>query len=222
MSKEQETKCLNYVKDTPFNQQLDNMLKMLSQSLNQLVAFTLLDIGYTKDMIHNVFAMAHNVVGFPDSFFMVAMDNVTIELCCHYGYPVLPCLFSSGLEDQVKLTKFQVSRDLLKRRQDFLFFEMDIWFIRPILPFLQKQIGDLLCSSHQNYPEGMNIGVYSAKANNATLEYFQHCLDVTKTYQIHDQLLIQKLQYASSWQKAGSQGAPPFPNVTFQHDVHFE
>ena len=222
VSKQKEKKCMNYVKDTPFSQQLDNMLQQLSRSLNRLVAYTLSDIGYAKDMIHDVFAMAHNVVGFPDSFFMVAMDDATMELCCRYGYPILPCPHSGGLEDRVRLTKFQVSLDLLKNGQDFLFFEMDVWFIRPMLPFLQNQIGDFLCSSHQNNPEGMNIGVYAAKANNATLEYFQHCLDVARTYQIHDQQLMQELQVVSSRQQAGYEMNPRFPNVTFQYHVNFE
>ena len=222
VSKEQETKCLKYVRDTPFDQQLDQMLQKLSRSLNRYVAYTMSDIEYAKYMIHDVFAMAHNIVGFPNSFFMVAIDDATLELGCRFGYPTIPSPRSGGLEDRVKLTKFQVSLDLLKRGQDFVFFEMDVWFFKSMLPFLQNQFGDFLCSSHQNAPQAMNIGVYSVHANNATCEYFQHCLDVALTYQIHDQRLMQQLKRVSEAQQNGDEAIPNHPNVTFQYYVDYE
>ena len=222
VSKEQETKCLKYVRDTPFDQQLDAMLLKLSRSLNRYVAYTMSDIEYAKYMIHDVFAMAHNIVGFPDSFFMVAIDDATLELGCRFGYPTLPSPRSGDLEDRVKLTKFQVSLDLLKRGQDFMFFEMDVWFFKSMLPFLQNQFGDFLCSSHQNAPHSMNIGVYAVNANNATREYFQHCLDVALTYPIHDQRLMQQLKHDSENQQIGDEVIPDHPNVTFQYYVDFE
>jgi Nucleotide-diphospho-sugar transferase len=68
----------------------------------------------------------------------------------------------------------------------------------------------------------MNIGMYAAKANNATIEYFPHCLDVAITYQIHDQQLMQELQLVSSRQQSGSEVAPRLPKVTFHNHVDFE
>lgn len=221
VSKQLEKECLAYAKGTPFDQQLDDMLKKLSRSLNH-VAYTMSDIAYAKHMIHDVFAMAHNVVGFPDSFFMVAIDDATVELGCRYGYPVLPSPQSGHLENRVKLTKFQVSFDLLQRGQDFLFFEMDVWFFRSMLPLIQNQFGDMLCSSHQNAPLGMNIGVYAVTANNATREYFQHCLDVAVQYDIHDQKLMQQLQVVSTSQRERQRAQANFPNVTFTNHIFIE
>jgi len=223
VSKDEEEECLKYSKETPFNRQLDEMLKKLSRSSsNALVAYTMSDIGYAKEMIHDVFAMAHNVVGFPNSFFMVAIDDATLELGCRYNYPILPSPHSGGLEERVKFTKFQVSLDLLRLGQNFLFFEMDVWFFRSMLPFLQNQFGDILVSSHQNNPLQMNIGVYSVSANDATCEYFQHCLDVAAKVDIHDQLLMQHLNIVSGYQERGTIAPPKFPNVTFQHYIHIE
>jgi hypothetical protein len=221
VSKEMEKECLAYVKGTPFDQQLDAMLMKLSRSLNH-VAYTMSDIAYAKHMIHDVFSMAYETVGFPDSFFMVAIDDETVELGCRYGYPVLPSPQSGHLENRVKLTKFQVSLDLLKRGQDFLFFEMDVWFFRSMLPMIKNQFGDMLCSSHQNAPLGMNIGVYAVNANNGTLEYFQHCLDVAVQYDIHDQKLMQQLQVVSKSQRFGESVPAHFPNVTFKNHIFIE
>jgi hypothetical protein len=222
VSKQLEEECLAYAKTTPFGEQLDGLLKKLSRSSNR-VAYTMSDIGYAKHMIHDVFAMAHNVVGFPDSFFMVAIDDPTLQLGCRFGYPTIPSPHVGGLENRVKLTKFQVSFELLQRGQDLLFFEMDVWFYRSILPFLHSQYGDMLSSSHQNNPRGMNIGVYSVKANNATRQYFQHCLTVATQYQIHDQLLMQHLETVSNSQKGKWDYLPPmFPNVTFENYIEIE
>ena len=218
VSQEDEEMCLKYARDTPFNRQLDEMLKKLSRVVNDtLLAYTISDIGYAKNMIHDVFAMAGDVVGFPNSFFMVAIDEATLELGCRYGYPIMPSPRSGGLEDRVKFTKFQVSLDLLRRGQNFLFFEMDVWFFRSMLPFLQRQFGDFLVSSHQKNPAAMNIGVYAVIADDATREYFQHCLDVAAKIEIHDQTLMQDLKIVSGHQKEGKIAPPKYPNVTFQH-----
>jgi len=223
VDKKEEEKCLKYTRDTPFDQQLDEMLKKLSRAANNRhVAYTMSDVGYAKDMIHDVFAMAHNVVGFPHSFFMVAIDQATLELGCRYGYPIMPSPSSGGLEDRVKFTKFQVSLSLLQRGQDFLFFEMDIWFFRSIIPLLQNQFGDILVSSHQNYPLSSNIGVYAVNANDATREYFQHCLEVSAKVEIHDQKLMQYLATVSRHQEEGKDPLDDHPNVTFEHYVHME
>ena len=120
-SKEDEKHCLKYARDTLFNIQLDQMLKKLSRTANStLVAYTISDIGYAKEMIHDVFAMAHNVVGFPNSFFMVAIDEATLELECRYGYRILPSPRTGGLEDRVKFTKFQIG--FVKTRTELFVF----------------------------------------------------------------------------------------------------
>ena len=223
VSKQLEEECLTHAKTTPFGELLDDLLKKLSRSSNR-VAYTMSDIGYAKYMIHDVFDMAHNVVGFPDSFFMVAIDEPTLQLGCRFGYPTIPSPHVGGLENRVKLTKFQVSLELLQRGQDMLFFEMDVWFYRSILPFLHNQYGDMLSSSHQNNPLGMNIGVYSVNANNATREYFRHCLTVAAQYQIHDQRLMEQLGTVSKAQKVKwAHNLPPdFPNVTFTNYIEIE
>lgn len=62
------------------------MLKKLSQALNWHIAYTLLDINYANDLIHNVFAITHNVIGFLNRFFMLAIDDATVALGWQYGY----------------------------------------------------------------------------------------------------------------------------------------
>jgi hypothetical protein len=88
-------------------------------------------------MIHNVFAITHNVIGFLNKFFVFAIDDATVALGCQYGFPTLLSPRTGGgggLEDQVTFSKFQVALDLLKQLQDFLLFEMDVWFFRPSFP----------------------------------------------------------------------------------------
>lgn len=216
--------CLQYGNETPYEQQLDEIMKKLSR-VQGWVAYTISDINYANDMIHDVFEMAHHIVGFPNAFFMVAMDQSTMELACQYGYPVIPSPISGDLESRVKLTKFQISFDLLNRHQNFLFFEMDVWFTKPILPLLEKQWGDIMVSAHQNIIH-MNIGVYSAKANAATLEYFQQCIQVGSKTSIHDQELMHLLYMLHHSVHQNTPRAIPkaarLLNVTVVHPVQVE
>ena len=84
--------------------------------------------------------MSDKVMGFTDSFFVVAMDVQTMELCCKYGYPFLAWPQAGKSEEGedneeqgelkkkvVANSKFDVSYKLLLRYQSFFFFEMDVW-----------------------------------------------------------------------------------------------
>jgi hypothetical protein len=218
-----ERQCLAYVQDTPYDQQLDDMLAKVKR-VQGWVAYTMTDMAYAQDMIHDVFDMAHNVVGFPDAFFVVAIDAATVDLACQYGYPVLPSPNLGDLENRVKLTKFQMALDLLKRNESFLFFEMDVWFTKSILPLLKRQWGDMMVSSHQNIVT-MNIGVYSVRANVAARDYFQQCLEVGRVTTMHDQKLMEDLATLHDLVRRREltyRQAAQLPNVTVAHPVQVE
>ena len=206
--------CLQYIKETPYEQQLDAILSKLDK-IHGFVAYTMSDIAYASDMIHDVFSMAHETVGFPNAFFLVAIDQQTIQLACKYGYPVLPAPTRGNLEDRVKLTKFQVSLDILLRQQNFFFFEMDVWFINSIIPMIDKQWGDFMVSAHQ-YMQSMNIGVYSVKANQAMIQFFTHCLEAAKNSTTHDQLVMFRVADLNEMTKLGQldRKPPEHPNIT--------
>jgi len=209
-----QAECLQHVKETPYEQQLDAVLSTLD-AVHGFVAYTISDIAYASDMIHDVFSMAHATVGFPNAFFMVAMDQPTLQLACKYGYPVLPAPTQGNLEHRVKLTKFRVSLDILLRQQNFFFFEMDVWFIKSILPMIDRQWGDFMVSAHQ-YMQSMNIGVYSVKANRAMIQFFTHCLEAARNSTTHDQLVMFRVADLNEMTKLRQldRKPPEHPNIT--------
>lgn len=199
-------KCLRIAKKESFSKQLDLVLAKLDRSLDNKVCFTISDYHYAHDMIHDVFQMAWDVVEFPKSFFMVALDKDTVELACRYGYPVLA--FHGGIDDaagttstlrsKVQNAKFDVSKALVDQHVSFFFFEMDVFFIKSPRPWLVNQTADIIFASHQNNPNAPNIGAYSVLANDASQEYFRYCIEwSTLTPSTHDQLVMSNVWWAS-------------------------
>eukprot|EP00531_Pseudo-nitzschia_arenysensis_P009461 CAMPEP_0116121380 /NCGR_PEP_ID=MMETSP0329-20121206/3665_1 /TAXON_ID=697910 /ORGANISM="Pseudo-nitzschia arenysensis, Strain B593" /LENGTH=769 /DNA_ID=CAMNT_0003615187 /DNA_START=33 /DNA_END=2342 /DNA_ORIENTATION=- len=170
-----------------------------------MVAFTISDYGYVRDMLHDVFQMMDDIVGFSNKhFFLVAIDKKSVEIACKYGYSVvLWKADDNNLRDAVANTKLILSHDLTKRGVDFFFTEMDVWWIRSPKPNLidfQKRHDHadndqndnaekhVYFSGHQNNFNAPNIGVYAVKANKYSEEYFRVSLDVlNERPETHDQ-----------------------------------
>jgi len=190
-------------------EQLDVLLSGKSPQIvpepdTNMVAFTISDYGYVQDMLHEVFQMMDDVVGFSSKhFFLVAIDQRSAELACKYGYSVvLWKADDDNLRDAVANTKVVLSHDLAKRGIDFFFTEMDVWWIRSPKPNLidfQKRhdIDDgnnrkhLYFSGHQDNYSAPNIGVYAVKSNRYSEEYFRVCLDVlNEKPETHDQWVL--------------------------------
>ena len=87
--------CLTDAQTLSWQEQLDRLMLggggggIAPDEDTNLLAFTISDIAYAKDMIHEVFEMNDAVVDLEGAFFLVAIDYETLELCCRYGYPVV-------------------------------------------------------------------------------------------------------------------------------------
>ena len=90
VSKEDAEKCISEASD-PWKKQLDRLLetRIRRDPDTNMVAYTMSDYRYAFDMIHEVFEMTNNTIGFAGSFFIVAFDRPTVEIACRYGYPVM-------------------------------------------------------------------------------------------------------------------------------------
>ncbi|KAG7345450.1 nucleotide-diphospho-sugar transferase [Nitzschia inconspicua] len=227
--------------------QLDEILasgRLSVEPETKMVAFTISDYTYTREMLHDMFQMMEHVVGFsPRHFFLVAIDVETVEMACRHGYPVLFWKESNnkGLRDAVANTKLVLSFELINRGINFFFSEMDVWWIKspkPSLALFQDISPDqtienhLYFSGHQNNPLGANIGVYASKATKHTKEYFRVCLDLLKQRPTtHDQWVMhqvsllyqntlhnQSFEFSGNW---GEEGPPPMPPVKYPFEARF-
>jgi hypothetical protein len=192
-------------------EQLDVLLhgespQIVPEPDTNMVAFTISDYGYVHDMLHDVFQMMDDVVGFsPKHFFLVAIDRQSAEMACKYGYSVVLWKADEGnLRDAVANTKVILSHALVKQGIDFFFTEMDVWWIRSpklnLVDFQNRHKRDdgerkhIYFSGHQNNFNAPNIGVYAVKADRYTEEYFRVCLDVLKEKpETHDQHVLQEV-----------------------------
>lgn len=64
-----------------------------------MIAFTMSDETYAKDMLHDVYEMNNDIVGFQNAFFIVAMDTFTSNMACEYGYPVVAMMVDDKNND---------------------------------------------------------------------------------------------------------------------------
>ena len=210
ISIKQSTRCYQKGLSTSFDEQLDNALSNLHPIPEiDMIAFTMTDAKYSKEMLVDVWEMSNEIVGFRNAFFFLALDEFTLKLACEYGYPVVaaPALITARssknynkddggdtLKALVQSTKFTVSRALVDRMQSFFFYEMDCWFLKSPIDILKQQQVDYLVSGHQWNPTGGNIGIYSVKANEATQEYFKHLVEYSNlSPNTHDQIVMNDL-----------------------------
>lgn len=197
--------CITYTQTHSIEDQLDHTLKHLTplKDTHNMIAYTMTDETYAKDMLHDVYEMNNDIVGFQNAFFIVAMDTFTSNMACEYGYPVVAMMVDNNDDDKnnaddlkalVQSTKVYISKLLVQKGQPFLFYEMDIWFIRSPIQLLQQNMKtkyDFLCSTHQWNPGELNIGFYAAMANEGTINYFNDSLNIITEHPLaHDQKIM--------------------------------
>ncbi len=131
--------CMKQSLESHWKIQIDNLLfntnitsRLKREPTTNMIAYTISDYNYAYDMMHDVFTMNSEIVGFDASFFMVALDLETLEMACEFGYPVVAWPSArpedgTGLKEAVAFTKFEVSLYLIERGFDFFFYEMDVW-----------------------------------------------------------------------------------------------
>jgi UDP-galactopyranose mutase len=170
--------CLKAARSLSWQEQVRRLLRTRVQRepTTNMTAFTISDYNYAEDMIHDVFEMNDRIVGFPEAFFMVAIDEKTLEMACRFGYPVVAWTSAvqkdtaaasdtDELKHAVANTKFEVSLELIKQGESFFFYEMDVWFLRSpkdlIAYYHNDDKHDILLSSHMNCPMCLNIGTWS-------------------------------------------------------------
>ncbi|CAB9526878.1 expressed unknown protein [Seminavis robusta] len=241
VSESELQKCLQSAQDLSWKEQIRSLIqgpnKQLDASKNDLnlLAFTISDYKYAKDMMHDFFQMNDNIVGLPGALFMVAIDHETLEMACRYNYPVVAWTSAvprktidterEDLKHSVANTKFEVSSALVEMDQDFFFYEMDVWFLQSPMPILALFHDDILFSSHQYCPKCVNIGVYLVHANAATKEYFKVAIQLAQECpDTHDQFVMaqilhmvnmgEKFGYSNQWKPA-----PPDYIPKFEHPV---
>ncbi len=197
--------CLAYTRTRSIDNQLDHILSHhltpLKDTYN-MIAFTMADEAYSKDMLHDVYEMNNDIVGFQNAFFIVAMDTFTSNMACEYGYPVVAMMVNDDdknndaddLKAMVQSTKVYISKLLVQKGQPFLFYEMDVWFLRSPIQLLHQHMKteyDFLCSTHQWNPGELNIGFYASMANAGTINYFNDSLNIIKENPLaHDQKIM--------------------------------
>ncbi len=244
VSSDEYESCMNFAmrQNKSTIEQLDILFagdspRIVPEPDTNMVAFTISDYAYIQDMIHDMFQMMDDVVGFAkEHFFLVAIDRKSTELACRHGYPVvLWKADENNLRDAVANTKLVVSNDLVKRGINFFFTEMDVWWIRSPKPKLVDFQGNhndnsdhgkyLYFSGHQNNYRSANIGVFAVVANEFTEEYFRVCLDLLKEKpDTHDQYVMQQVlnlfteRYYGRDMKFGKgrfqpEGAPKTPEI---------
>ena len=203
--------------DGRFFPNLEASLKDATRGL-KFTAWTMSNAVYAEEMLDDVVAMSREVMKIHD-IVIVTLDRLTARACVAKG---LRCAMRSmeknetALRAQVQHTKFLVSKWLVDHDVSFLFFEMDVWFVKPAsaLPvardFLLKKEGsvDLAVAGHQNNPAATNIGVYAVRANDRTRVFFQNCVDEAEAQpEKHDQLVFHNML---SWHRmACAQKKPP-------------
>ena len=159
------------------------------------VAWTMSDSAYGREMLDDVVAMALKTLGAPEVV-VVCLDRKTARACVARGYR---CAFlrenSEELKAKVQKTKFLVSKWFVDNDFDFVFFEMDVWFLKEGFSYLfHDEKIDIFVASHQNNPTATNIGVYAVRANERTKLFFKNCLEeATLKPQKHDQLIFHNM-----------------------------
>ncbi|KAJ8605136.1 hypothetical protein CTAYLR_000467 [Chrysophaeum taylorii] len=199
-------------KETSLGDQLRRLF-VEDRKFEGTVSWTTSDSAYAPDMLHDVASMARTTAGFGSKFFVTALDTPTLRGCAAAG---LACV-AAGLDEpdlraNVQNTKFRVSAWLATHDVNFVFFEMDVWFVgnawRVLFePFFAEKSRDILVAAHQNNPSSTNIGVYAVRASNATRGFFRDCLEEADAKpRAHDQLIFHNML---SWHRQTKYGLRP-------------
>ena len=112
VSTAQYQQCISSIHDKTTMEQLDALLEtkaITPEPDTNMLAFTISDYSYTHDMIHDIYQMMSAVVGFSSKhFFLLAIDKITVDLACQYGYPVIYWNQKDNLRDAVANTKVMI------------------------------------------------------------------------------------------------------------------
>ena len=214
----QYNKCLELSNSLSTTAQLDVLLEskvLTPEPDTNMIAFTITDWNYAYDMMHDVIQMADKVIGFsPAHFLVVSIDKETTELACKHGYSVIEWkppaemngntkenMGKGALRDAVANTKVVLSYEFVKRRINFFFTEMDVWWVRSPKQSLMKLRRNsdkdqyqMYFSTHQYHGSAPNIGVYAARANFKTELYFEICMELlAQRPDTHDQFVMNEV-----------------------------
>ena len=226
MPNEEIDECIARAKETSTKEQMDHLLPSIQTFQEQShederVAFTISDYSYSKEMLDDAYAMAHEVMDLR-YFFLVAMDDTTIRMACERGYKVLGWnnnngnsgIKSDGDKEQdddnnegeenaykskqivsdVAMSKWKVALEILERQFPIFFFEMDVWFLRSPYQLFQQQTYDVMFSGHQDNPHALNIGIYSVLPTNRSIDFFRTSIDLFEQRPtVHDQFVMQQI-----------------------------
>lgn len=194
------------------------------RALSQRLAWTMMDVKYAHDMIFDIVDMAHHVAGFTHFIVVALDIKTTRACAVgHVPVAFAGATHASGVQAGGKLkgvsnalvevvqgAKFKTSLWFVEQGHDFVFFEADVWFLKGIDALWTAAHRDvvthgesrnthvdrldLYVGAHQNNPTSANIGVYAARASEATREFFSGLLEEMRLKpKAHDQLLFHNL-----------------------------
>lgn len=223
--------CVERARTKSLQEQLDFLLPSLPEFQEggdggERISFTITDYSYSKEMLNDAFFMAREIMRL-DHFFMVAIDEATIEMACDAGHLVLGFVYSPPSPTQVNkeakndksptaedgykskkivadvaMSKWKVALEILKRDFPVFFFEMDVWFLRDPRRLLLNQTKDVVFSGHSDNPNAINIGVYSALPTGPSIEFFETSIDLfERRPTVHDQFVMGQIL---SWASVGN------------------
>ena len=193
---------------------------VLPAPLSRRLAWTMMDEKYAHDMLFDIEHMARHVAGF-EKLVVVALDQKTTRACAAGGISAASAGasqtgggrmqgVSNALVEVVQGAKFKASLWFVQKGYDFVFFEADVWFTksvdvlwsaahRDVVTYQESRTlpleeVDLYVAAHQNNPTYTNIGVYAARATDASREFFSGLLEEMRLKPgKHDQLLFHNL-----------------------------
>lgn len=212
VSSEAYQECVSLHKLHNYSWQLQHLLTnelTPNSHFEDTIVFTISNYKYAFDMIHAFFQMSWTLLtNHTNSVFIVALDVETMELACRFGYPILYLHDDNPTNTKtlVQSSKFLLSRDIVMSGNNYIFTEMDIWFITDPIPTLRKiseqqeQLNnneippDIMVSGHQDNPWAPNIGFYFVRSNPHTKSFFgelYHILELCPT--VFDQFAFQEM-----------------------------
>ena len=197
---------------------------VLAAPLSRRLAWTMMDEKYAHDMLFDIEHMARHVAGFEKLVVVALDQKTTRACAAgtisaaFAGASQTGGVQASGkmkgvsnaLVEVVQGAKFKASLWFVEHNYDFVFFEADVWFTksvdvlwsaahRDVVTWQESRRApleelDLYVAAHQNNPTSTNIGVYAARATDASREFFSGLLEEMRLKpHKHDQLLFHNL-----------------------------
>ena len=197
---------------------------ILPAPLSRRLAWTMMDEKYAHDMLFDIEHMARHVAGFEKLVVVALDQKTTRACAAGAISAAFAGASQTGgvqaagkmkgvsnaLVEVVQGAKFKASLWFVQKGYDFVFFEADVWFTksvdvlwsaahRDVVTYQESRTlpleeVDLYVAAHQNNPTYTNIGVYAARATDASREFFSGLLEEMRLKPgKHDQLLFHNL-----------------------------